>query len=270
MMALPRVINSAHGAITSICVCILLLLAACDTTEPTQVPPSPSIVAFQPDPFASSGIRPDSDAPGAEDSRSGAIIVDWNPIDPVLVANLQVGGYYVYRSDSINSSGRPVNFHRIRQVPVTVGGSDTAISDSTVGLNIPYHYFVSAYRRSDPSFEGPPSDTVSFTLTERPLPRAPIGDVMISAGDSLAFRFMPPTAAGLVAIEVDEVHPDDERTVIRSVWRFTGRADFSDPHVTYTDADLLPGRRYRWRVIKIFSQGQPLGNASRWVTFNTK
>ncbi len=251
----------------ALCASALVLLGACSPTEPQRVPPALQMIPFQSDPFAVHGIRPDPDAPDEAGSQSGAILIEWSSLDPAVIARDQVGAYRIYRSDSIDDRGNPLAFEAIAEVPITVVGADTLYADTSALLDVGYHYLVRSVSRSDGTVEGPPSDTVAFTLTTRPLPVGPSGPISIDADHPLAFRFSPPEAAGLVAVSLDEVRDDDDRVVVRQVWRRVARADFSNPRIDYDGDPLIQGRRYRWSIRKIFSEGQPLGNASRWTTF---
>ena len=254
--------------ISALLVAALLMSGCGDSLSPVARPPAPRMVHFQDDPFLERGIRPDPNAALPEDSRSGAIIVEWMSIDTATLDGVRLGGFKLYRSESRpDPLGAASSFELIATLPATVANVDTFYSDSSARQNVAYAYYVTAYSADDRRIESSSSDTVSFTLSERPVPLSPTGRVAPSAHGSLHFRFSPATASGYVAVALDEISADNEQLVLRQMWRERGMAGFYDPSLEYTGDSLRPGHRYRWRVEKIFPQGQPIGNASRWVTF---
>jgi hypothetical protein len=245
-----------------------VVLPGCsDPVVPTARPPATRMVGFSGDPFSERGIRPDPNAADPGDPGSGAILVEWNAIDPSRLGAVRLGGYRLYRSDTVDAGGRALGFELVRNVALSGTSGDTVVSDSTVRLNRGYSYYVTAYSRSDESVESDPSDTVRFTLTERPVPLAPSGNIALDSVGGLRLAFGPSSASGYVAVELDETLPSNESVVLRRLMRELFVADFNDPHVVYSGDSLQVGHRYRWRVEKIFPQGQPIGNSSRWVTF---
>ena len=230
-------------------------------------PPATRMVRFQDDPFLEHGIRPDPNAADPNDPGSGAIVVEWNALDPSRLGAVRLGGYKLYRSDTVDASGVALDFTLVRTVALTGTVGDTVVSDSTARLNRGYAYYVTAFSRSNEDVESDPSDTVRFTLTERPVPLSPSGTIPLDTGGHLRLSFGPTSASGLVAVELDETLAGNEKIVVRRLMRERLVADFNDPHVEYTGEALQSGHRYRWRVEKIFPQGQPLGNSSHWVTF---
>lgn len=245
----------------------LLCAAGCgDAVSPIEKPPATRMIRFQDDPFTEYGLRPDPAAPG-EDAESGAILVEWKALDPTRVGSTRLGGYKLYRSETTDAKGVARDFRMIARLPVSTSGHDTALSDTLVRPNRGYSYYVTVYNRTDESVESDPSDTVRFTLSDRPVPIWPIGAVPAGAAERLRLRFGPSSASGLVAVEVDETFLENDRLVVRHLWRQRAIADFDDPQIEYAGDSLMPGHRYRWRVVKIFPQGEPIGNSSRWVTF---
>lgn len=243
-----------------------LVVAGCSSTSPQPKPPGTSMVPFSGDHFSDTGIRPDPDAPDPTSSSSGRIIVEWHQVDNAKLEGARLGGYYLYRSDTSDVNGAPLNFRRIATITGGTPGGDTIYADGDVRQGIRYSYQVSAYSKSDASLESDRSDTVSFTLLDRPVPSMPIGDITLGA-TPLRFGFSSP---GMVALRLDEVLPENETVTVDSVWRYVGQVDdFSDPHVQYGGPALAAGKRYRWRVDRII-QGTPQANASRWVTFSVK
>jgi hypothetical protein len=235
--------------------------------NPEEPPAGTRMIPFAGDPFADTGIRPDPEAMEPTSAASGGIIIEWRSVDPAVSGGAPVGGYYVYRSDSSDANGTPAGFVRIARIPRESAGGDTLFSDEHAPQNVRCSYLVKAYAKLDASLESAPSDTVSFTLLERPVSTAPRGDISLPDGAPLRLEF---TGPGYVALRVDEILPENETVVLRRMWRYTGQVtDFSDPHVDYAGEPLVPGRRYRWRVDRII-QGSPQANASRWLTFSVK
>lgn len=240
---------------------LAVTLCACGSVDPEPLPPSPSMIAFSGDPFVERGIRPDPEALDAGSPESGAILVEWRQL-PASTVN--IGGYHLYRASESDDDGRPTSFTRIASISETPVGNDTSHSDSLVDPNVRYWYCVRAYTRSTGA-EGPPSDTVAFTLTHRPIPVSPSGELDSAEMRPLVFRYGPPLLGGHVAIHLYRVHPQNQRIVLDTVWRQKAYATFNDPSVTYSGPALTPGS-YKWRVDKIF-ENQPTGNASSWITF---
>jgi hypothetical protein len=237
--------------------------------------PVPKMIPYSVDPFEERGIRADPNAPGSDSLGSGGIIVEWNRIDPGKVAGVRMGGYYIYRSenwDAVNKRG--LNFRRIARQPVSPALDDTTFNDYSVRQNVVYSYYVTSFNRSDETQESAPSDTVTFMLSERPIPLAPLGDSLVLPKDvPLSFEFL---SGGNMAIIVNRVKRENENILLQEMFRKIGiDAGFgttsNPPHIDYRGADpLVQGQRYRWRVVKYFSVSPgdpPIGNASRWVTF---
>lgn len=252
---------------------ILLLFAlpvitgCADSLSPEARPPAPRLVRFQDDPFLERGIRPDPDAPSPDDPAGGAIIVEWERPGPPELFGVRPGGYRVYRSERIDAAGIATDFELVGVVPASLSNIDTFFSDRTVRQNVGYAYYVTMYGADPAGSESENSDTARFTLTERPVPLSPGGSIEPGGDGPLRFRFSPATASGYVAIELEEISLDNEQLVLRHLWQERGMAGFDEPSLPYSGDPLRPGHRYRWRVEKIFPQGQPIGNASRWVTF---
>jgi hypothetical protein len=233
------------------------------------------MVPYNDDPFAETGIRADADAPDPESSTSGAIIVEWHPIDPATLVNVRVGGYYLYRSEKLDVHGTPVEFARIAEKSTSLSSVDSSYQDTDVRQNRVYSYYVTSYNRSDETQESKPSDTVNFNLTVRPVLTYPITDSIINPSlPRLKFQFGPSLAGGRVAIIVNEVQPDNEQVLRNNVWTAINipSGGFTSPEVEFDDnrANLEKGKRYRWRLVKYVEHlpgNPPEGNSSRWATF---
>lgn len=260
--------RSSYLVTSRICLLVLLVIASalatsCGSVGPEPVPVAPRMIHFSGDPFVEHGLRYDPDAGDAGLSTSGGILVEWNE---VVTAEVTVGGYHLYRA-ATNPAGAPAEFSRIATLVDIPIGNDTSYSDTAVDENIRYWYYVRAYTRGGGA-EGPPSDTVFFSLTPRPVIISPIGKVDSVDMLPLTFRFGPATVAGDVAVHLYRVRFDNEFVVLDTVWRKLARASFGNPQVEYSGRPLLSGATYRWRVDKV-SGSQPAGNASSWVTFVT-
>jgi hypothetical protein len=239
--------------------------AGCGSVDPEMLPPAPSMIAFSGDPFVETGIRPDPEAGDATSPESGGILVEWREPTSEELGAVLVGAYNLYRSDSAGADGKPVGFERIASIAETPVGNDTSFSDTAVAPNVRYWYAVRAATRSSGA-EGALSEPVSFTLTQRPVAVAPIGELDSADAAQLRFRYGPPILGGDVAIHLYRVQPNNERVIIDTVWRSLARGTFADPTVEYAGPALVSGAHYRWRIDKITSH-QPIGNASSWVTF---
>lgn len=223
------------------------------------------MIPFSGDPFVESGIRPDPEAGNAFSAESGGILVEWRELTAGQTLAVAIGGYHLYRADSVDGAGAPRDFVRIATISETPVGNDTTFTDTAVGVNVRYWYVVRAFTRSTGA-EGPPSDTVFYSMSARPLPISPAGELDSSDVAPLRFRYGPQLVGGEVAIHLYRVRPDNERIVLDTVWRSRAHGTFNDPQVVYAGPPLASGASYRWRVDKVLGN-QPTGNASRWVTF---
>lgn len=241
---------------------LLLLLSSCGT--PTESPPTPleapRWVARSADTAAfETGIRP---WPEAAANGVGGIRLEWHPLDP-----LKVGGYRIYRSDTTDSSGRPLNFRELVTLEYGTTAEDTAYVDLSVTHWRSYFYRVHALDRSPQRREGPPSDTVRFTLEPPPVPLTPIGAV---DSDSVIFRWS--NNVGYVVIRVFEADSLNLERVLRPVWVFAGvPLDYSRPQIRYNQdgraEPLQPGKFYRWRISRVTPGRPERGASSVWRTF---
>lgn len=242
-------------------VALAVIAAGCGSADPEPLPPAPTMIPFSGDPFIETGIRPDPEAA----SEAGGILLQWREPGAAELDGASIGAYIVYRSDSTRPDGSPAGFHPIASITVIPVGNDTTFSDTTAAPYVRYWYAVGAESRSGGGV-GPMSDAVAYTLSVRPIPVAPIGQLDSIDVSPLRFRYGPPILGGEVAIHLYRVHPDNERVVLDTIWRSLGRGTFDDPTVAYDGPALTPGAHYRWRIDKITSR-QPIGNASSWVTF---
>lgn len=237
--------------------------ASCSSVDPEPVPGAPTMIPFSGDAFVERGIRADPDAGDAGSPESGGILVEWNEL---ASSGVTIGGYNLYRARSA-ASGLPGEFSRVAPIIDVPIGNDTSYSDTATDANIRYWYYVRAYTRAG-EHEGPPSDTVFFSLTQRPVLVSPIGKVDSADMNPLRFRFGPSVVGGDVAVRLYRVRTDNEQIVLDTVWRELVHATFDDPQFDYTGPQLLSRATYRWRVDKVAGT-QPSGNASSWVTFVT-
>jgi hypothetical protein len=240
-------------------------IAGCGSVDPEPLPPAPRMIAFTIDPFDERGIRPDPLAGEADVTSSGGILVEWERLTPAQLNGVTLGGYHLYRADSTDALGRPGAFTRLATLAESLVGSDSSYTDTAVTANTRYWYTLRAFTRNGGS-EGSWSDTVSYTLTDRPVPISPIGVIEDSSDEPIRFRFGPSTVGGEVVVWLDRVHPENDRIVLDTVWRSREHAPFAVPEVVYDGPPLVSNEHYRWRVDKVFGT-QPLGNASRWVSF---
>jgi hypothetical protein len=247
-------------ALTAVAACA----GGCGTVDPEPLPPAPHMIGFTEDLFDEHGIRPDAGAPDPELPGSGGIIVEWRRLAGAELGGVTVGGCKLYRADTTDSQGRPGAFSLIATISELGVDSDTSVTDTSVDANVRYWYVVRAFARNS-GVEGPPSDTVHFSLTARPVPIAPIGE-LDSSSLPLRFRVGPSLLGGEVAIRLDRVHPENPSVVLDTVWRSHTYSTFAEPEVVYDGPPLVAGAQYRWRVDKVFGT-QPVGNASRWVSF---
>ncbi len=154
-----------------------------------------------------------------------------------------------------------------RQIEYGTTAEDTAYVDNAVTHWRTYFYRVHALDRSPQRREGPPSDTVRFTLEPPPIPVAPIGAV---APDSVIFRWS--NNVGYVVLRVFEADSLNPAVLVRPVWVFAGTPlDYSRPQIRYNQdgraQPLEKGKLYRWRISRITPGRPERGASSIWQTF---
>jgi hypothetical protein len=223
------------------------------------------------DPFAETGIRATPDA-GASDSLGiGGILVEWRAIDPGKITGVRVGGYYLYRAQSRTETELRENpkFVRYKKIESPTG-NDTVLIDEAIEQGYIYSYYLTSYNKSDVSQESDPSDTVHYQPSARPILQQPIAEVTAPVDGNWEFTFGPVDQFfGIMAIEVNEVDPVNERILLGRMWRSSDvYVEGPSGTIHYAGDKLERGRRYRWRVIKHFPVSPiPTGNTSKWQTF---
>ncbi len=223
------------------------------TLVPQWVPQSPDTAPFE------TGIRP---WPDAALNGVGGIRLEWYALDP-----LQIGGYRLYRADTTDSAGIPINFRELATIEYGTTAEDTAFVDEAVTHWRTYYYRLHALDRSPQRREGPPSAIIHFTLEPPPIPLSPVGAVH---PDSVVFRWS--NNVGYVVLRVFEVDSTAPELPGRPVWVFAGPPrDYSNPRIPY-NADgraepLQAGKLYRWRISRITVGRPDRGATSFWQTF---
>lgn len=240
-----------------LCVQIFLLQGCVQNGTPIIAIGTPRFVAQSPpDSIQETGIR--------QDPNTGGIVIQWYR-DP------GASGYKLYRSDSLNSNGKPVDF-QLRENISASGLNDTSTVDLSTGTGVKYNYYLTAYA-SDGSSSSP-SDTISYTLLNRPVTDYPAQAATVDA-NGLYFIWNDFTGGGYTVIRVMDLS-----VVPNAVLWVTKRFQvFHTAPARYFNFDstaagqLVSGHSYAWRVERfdLDGSGRPFeGASSLWGKFNVK
>lgn len=221
-------------------------------TTPQFVPQS------DPEALTQTGIR--------QDPSTGGILLQW-------YSQLGAAGYRVYRSDSLNQRGDPVGFELVSNVAATSFLNDTTTVDmDSIVTGIAYYYYLVAYT-SDGTLSGP-SDTVDYTLLDRPTLRIPTNTSVVDSS-ALQFQYHDNTGGGYAVIRVKDI----TAVPSQSVWiskRFQSFDTYPTKVYDYDGTASSPvtrGHTYQWRVERfdLDGSGRPSkGATSPWDIFTVK
>jgi hypothetical protein len=230
--------------------------------KPTVAIGTPQFVPqSQPDSVIETGI--------GQDPATGGIFLQWYRTEGAA-------GYKMYRSDTTNLKGLPVNFSIVGNVAASSSLNDTSmVDDNSITTGVEYYYYMMAYG-ADGTVSNL-SDTINYRLLNRPAPHYPGGptypDVVSASG--LYFSWFDPTGLGYICIRVKDV------TVIPfvTIW-VSRRFQVLNPNTTkFFNFDstgtggVISGHSYQWRVdwFAVDGTGRPYeGSRSVWVTFTVK
>jgi hypothetical protein len=216
----------------------------------------------QPDSVIETGI--------GQDPTSGGIFLQW-------YNDVNAAGYKVFRADSTNLRGDPINFRVVGNVITSGTPSDTSMVDVlSVQAGVKYYYFVRAYK-SDGALSDP-SDTVSYTLEARPILYYPTANSSISLPFSF-FDWNDYAGGGYTVVRVMD-NTSIPGSIIWVSGRFRANVHGSDhdPNINFNSdgratGRILAGHIYQWRVDKfdVDSTGRMYeGARSAWGTFTVK
>lgn len=212
----------------------------------------------EPDSLIQSGI--------GQDPMTGGIYLQWYTVN-------NAAGYRLYRSDTTNASGNPIDFTLIANVSALRNSNDTStVDENSLSAHVTYYYFLVAYSADGTSSS--PSDTINFGLLERPLVRFPAANASISASGA-SFSWYDPTGGGYTVVRIENI----TRVPNVTIWVTKRFQVFDSYPVVSFDFDstatqpLLSGNSYQWRVdrFQVNAIGRPYeGSTSPWWTFTVK
>ena len=248
--------------VTLVSACLFALLQGC-VGKGTPISPlgTPHFVPqSQPDSVAETGI--------GQDPNTGGIFLQW-------YTTQGAAGYKVYRSDTSNVGGLPIDFSVVSNVISSTSLNDTSTVDvNSIMTGIRYYYYIIAYA-ADGSLSTP-SDTINYRLLNRPSPVYPGGQrYPIVDGSGLNFQWYDATGGGYTVIRVidDSVIPSGTIWVSRKFQVFDSYPVKSFDFDSTAMAPLVSGHSYQWRVDRfdVDGTGRPYeGARSVWSTFTVK
>ncbi|MDG6997805.1 MAG: hypothetical protein JRN15_01680 [Nitrososphaerota archaeon] len=240
---------------------LLILFAQGCTPEgtPISVIRAPELVPqSQPDAVEETGIR--------QDPNTGGILLQWYKIQGVA-------GYKVFRSDTLAPDSLAINFSVVGDISVSQFLNDTEFVD-TYGVDpeVRYYYYVEAYS-SDQGFSSP-SDTMNYTLLDRPrVVYPPWGTAVPAKG--LYFEWYDHSGGGYAVIRLKDTTPLPPSYVWISK-KFQDYASGSFQAFNFDGSattQLVSGHSYEWRIerFNLDGFGRPCqGSTSIWSTFTIK
>ncbi|HQT91346.1 MAG TPA: hypothetical protein PL001_04875 [Candidatus Kryptobacter bacterium] len=245
---------------TLVATCLFALLQGC-VGKGTPISPlgAPHFVPqSQPDSVVETGI--------GQDPSTGGIFLQW-------YTTQGAAGYKVYRSDTTNDSGLPIDFSIVSNVISSTSLNDTSTVDvNSILTGIRYYYYIIAYA-ADGSVSNP-SDTINYKLISAPGPQYPVANASVDAS-GLYFHWYDSTGGGYTVVRVRDI--TDIPPV--SIW-VTKRFQVFDSYPTRSfdfdstaTAPIVSGHSYQWRVDRfdVDGTGRPYeGARSVWSTFTVK
>jgi len=184
--------------------------------------------------------------------QQNAIRIEWD-----VSAEEDLAGYKVYRSTSPEEKDS--------QIIATVSEKDGYYEDTEVSIGVRYYYRISAF--DDSGNESDKSDTVDYTLLEKP--------ALIEPADQAVVKTTMPTfvwlgVSGASAYTVHVYSRAADGTTWEEIWHSEKIYPYQDLRKTYNDDNLAlkpleRGMTYKWRVDS--SGGQSTGSQSRWRYF---
>lgn len=191
---------------------------------------------------------------GQDDSPAGGIFLQWYPVPGTA-------GFNIYRADSVDTHGSPVNFVLIGSAS---SADSTMIDNNSVVIGPTYYYSMKAVS-PDQSLSNW-SDTVSIMLLARPTLISPgLGQSISKLG--IVFTWTDNTNGGSTVLRLKDI--------IASKYIYVSPKAFSDyrsspsfPYDTVTTAfdSLTSGHQYQWRIDR-YNIGTDQQAKSIWQTF---
>lgn len=201
-----------------------------------------------------------------QDPETGGISLQW-------YATRGAYGFKVYRSDTTNSAGTPLSFSIVADVISSSPLNDTtAVDVNSLRTGMRFFYYLKAY--GEDGSLSPASDTINYTLLNRPSPTYPATNASVR-NNGLYFQWYDISGGGYAVVRVDDISTLPHSTI----WvtkRFQTYASFPAVYFNFDSSatsQLQVGDAYQWRVerFNIDDTGRSYqGSTSRWSTFTVK
>ncbi len=254
----PRTLGRRKVIVPALFVPLVLFIGCVKQRQPIVTLGTPHFVPqSQPDSLAETGI--------GQDPGSGGISMQW-------YSAKGAAGYKVFRTDTVDLSGKPSMFSVVSILSSATGLNDTSTVDGTAFQGVRYYYFVAAY--GPDQAVGAPSDTVSYELLIRPSLTYPPPNGTIDEGSSY-FRWIDNTGGGYTVVRVKDVGAAPARYIwVSSRFQvFETNANRSFNFDSVATSPLVSGHTYQWRVDRFNPDGagRPYeGSRSVWSAFAVK
>lgn len=213
----------------------------------------------QPDSVIETGI--------GQDPSTGGIFLQWSTAPGA-------SGYKLFRSDSTDATGNPVNFSIAADINASTSLNDTSTVDANgISTGVRYYYYSRAYT-ADGSLSSP-SDTINYALLVRPSLDYPTPNAVVSS-TGMHFTWIDRTGGGYTVIRVKDIIiiPAEYIWVTPRFQKYGGSESLEGFNFDSTaSASLISGHSYQWRVDRFNEDGtgRPYeGSRSIWQTFTVK
>jgi hypothetical protein len=212
------------------------------------------VPASVPDSVTESGI--------GQDPATGGISLQWYTTEGAY-------GYKLFRSDSVDGNGNPVDFSQIANIFSSGSLNDTSTIDvNSIKTGLRYFYFLRAYQ-ADGALSAP-SDTINYELLVRPVLESP-PDFSVVDVHSFYLEWYDISGGGYAVMRVKDITSLPPQIVWVSK-RFQDYNSYAFKSYNFDGAatdSLISGHSYQWRVDR-FNPGANQGARSAWRTFTVK
>jgi hypothetical protein len=207
--------------------------------------------------------------PGSSEQAERGIRLEWHGI---TIA--PIGGYNIYRTNIIDSIGKPNNFLKIATLEKSPNFDDTVYVDTKVVEGVRYFYKVAAFERAGTKQEGDKSKPEEFTLLSAIEGVTPHNGAAVEEISGLLFRWKIENGnSGYSVLRVYEINPVSN-AIISPVWIFGGFPAFDNPSFRFNEdgkaISLRKGRTYGWYISQVVPGQRNRGSASTLKKFTIK
>lgn len=211
----------------------------------------------QPDSMAETGI--------GQDPNTGGMFLQW-------YSTHGAAGYMVYRTDSTDMKGLPVDFLNVGNLASSLSPVDTSMVDVSVQAGVKYYYCVKAYA-PDGSLSKP-SDTADYIILPRPAPMFPTPGETVP-DSAIYFNWKDNTGGGYTVVRVKDITPTPSALVwvSKRIPLFPAYPAVGFNFDSTATGRVVSGHYYQWRVDRfdVDGNGRPFeGSRSPWWTFTVQ